>query len=267
MSFVKRHPLPLFFVLAYALSWWALPFGVFLPFGPLLASLIVTALVDGRKGLRALGKRLIMWRIGWRWYPIAVGLPLVVIFTAVGLNIAAGAPASAFHKLDAWYILVLLFAIRLINPLDGPGGEELGWRGFALTRLQTSRSPLRATLILGVLVTGWHVPLVFLASEKLAPILLLATFAVTFVYTWIYNRTGGSVLATLIAHAAEGAIRLGALGYIAIDSTRLNALYTAGWCILAVGLVALDRRHWLLRTSHTIRRRSPLTNQASVPTH
>ena len=107
-AFSKRHPLPVFLVLAYVLSWWALPFGVFLPFGPLLASLIVTAIVDGRQGLRALGRRLIFWRVGWRWYPTAIGLPLAVIFVAIGVNLAAGAPVSALHNLDPWYRTSLL---------------------------------------------------------------------------------------------------------------------------------------------------------------
>jgi hypothetical protein len=97
----------------------------FLPPGPLFAALVVTAVVDGR-GLRALRNRLLRWRVGWRWYAIALGLPLAVVLGATTVNLGFGAPVSALHDLDPWYVLVLVFAVRLINPLDGPLGDEPG---------------------------------------------------------------------------------------------------------------------------------------------
>jgi hypothetical protein len=89
---IKRHPLPAFFVLAYAFSWWPVPLGAFLPPGPLFAALVVTAVVDGRSGLRALRNRLLRWRVGWRWYAIALGLPLAVVLGATTVNVGFGAP-------------------------------------------------------------------------------------------------------------------------------------------------------------------------------
>jgi membrane protease YdiL (CAAX protease family) len=172
---------------------------------------------------------------------------LTVVLVAITLNLRLGAPASALDELDPWYVVVLVFAVRLVNPLDGPLGEEPGWRGFALPRLQERRSPLHASLILGLLVAGWHLPLVFLPGEDLAPVLLLATVAVTFVYTWIFNHTGGSVLMTLIAHAAEGTITLGALGFVATDESRVTSLYAAAWCAVAIGLLVFDWRFWHAR--------------------
>jgi hypothetical protein len=85
-----------------------------------------------------------------------------------------------------------------------PIGEEPGWRGCALPRLLDGRSPFSATLVLAPTVALWHVPLIFIAGEDLAPIFLLATVAVTFFYTWLFVHTGGSVLITIVAHAAEG---------------------------------------------------------------
>jgi hypothetical protein len=127
---------------------------------------------------------MIRWRVRWYWYVVAIGLPLTVLLITAGLNVALGAsaPSLAFGSVST---ILLLFAVRLINPGDGPMGEEPGWRGFALPGLQGSGlAPLVSTLILGVLVTGWHVPLLFLEEGGLQPSILvgylLGSFAVTF---------------------------------------------------------------------------------------
>src|SRR6266536_1914117 len=96
-ALIRHHPLQAFFTLAYTFSWWAVPFGAFLPFGPLLAAITVTAAVEGRHGLRALLRRQRRWRVGWRWYAVAVALPLTVTLAAVVINLGFGAPASALR--------------------------------------------------------------------------------------------------------------------------------------------------------------------------
>jgi len=140
---------------------------------------------------------------------VAIGVPLAIHLITVGLNLALGAPAPSLAQFSPWYAVIAVFALRLVNPLDGPMGEEPGWRGFALPRLQAGRSPLLATLILALVVTVWHVPLL-LPQFGASPIDLLTTFAVTVWYAWLFNRTGGSVLMTLIAHSTEGSIQFGA---------------------------------------------------------
>src|SRR5215217_7913595 len=130
MSAVRRHPLITFFVLAYALSWWPLPFGSFLALGPLVAALIVLAITEGWAGLQDLGSRMIRWRVGWIWYALAIALPLAVHLLTVGLNVALGAGAPSLAQFSPWYVVFVVFAVRLINPLDGPLAEEPGWRGF-----------------------------------------------------------------------------------------------------------------------------------------
>jgi uncharacterized protein len=241
MSLVKRHPIITFFVLAYAISWVGWPlyvaYGFPMPFlatGPLIAALIVIPLTQGRAGLRELGSRMIRWRVGWIWFAVALGLPLGVHLATAVLNIPfAGVPSLAFSSLTTFLVV---FAMRLINPLDGPLGEEPGWRGFALPGLQTTLSPLLATLILAVLITGWHVPLFFLEDGGLQPSFiltaLLGTVAVTFWYTWLFNHTGGSVLLVIVAHSIEGSIQAG--GWI----------YTGVWCAVAIGLVVFDWKAW-----------------------
>jgi membrane protease YdiL (CAAX protease family) len=220
MSLMKRHPIITFFLLAYAISWVGLPLyaaGVwpipFLATGPLIAALIVIPLTQGRAGLRELGSRMIRWRVRWYWYVVAVGLPLAVLLLTVGLNVAHGAGAPSLAGVGSLSTIIMVFAVRLINPLDGPMGEEPGWRGFALPGLQTSRSPLVTTMILAVLITGWHLPTFFLEGGFEPSIFVgavLGTVAVTFWYTWLFNHTGGSVLLVLVAHSTQGTIQIGA---------------------------------------------------------
>jgi uncharacterized protein len=138
--------------------------------------------------------------------------------------------------------------VRLINPGDGALGEEPGWRGFALPGLQSTLSPLVATLILGVLVTLWHVPILFLEEGALQPQIvvgfLLGSLAVTFWYTWLFNHTGGSVLLSIVSHAAQGTITVGGLWAMGADFAQANLITGFVWLAVAVGLVVLDRKAW-----------------------
>jgi len=251
---IRKHPLVAFFILAYALSWWPWPLYAawvvriepFLAFGPLLAAIIVVAVTAGRPGLRALAARMLRWRVGWQWYAVALAIPLSVDALASAINVALGAPAPTFGPGAPWYTVIIVFAIRLVNPLDGPVGEEPGWRGFALPRLQATRSPLIATGILALLVTGWHLPLVLgSGSNPLPPFALLATFAGTFWFTWVFNHTNGSALIPLIMHAADGiffGLLTAGLGHA--DLQRGLLVKTIIVCAVTIGLCVLDRRAW-----------------------
>src|SRR5215216_5582489 len=251
MSLVRRYPLITFFVLAYAISWVGLPLyaaGVwpipFLATGPLIAALIVIPITQGKAGLRKLGSRMIRWRVRWYWYVVAIGLPLAVLLLTVGLNVALGASAPSLAGVGPLSTLLIVFAVRLINPLDGPMGEEPGWRGFALPGLQTSRSPLVTTMILAVLITGWHLPTFFLEGGFQPSIFMggvLGTIAVTFWYTWLFNHTGGSVLITLVSHATQGTIQVGAPWSSSADVAQAILVYA----FVASGLVIFDWRFWL----------------------
>jgi uncharacterized protein len=257
-SVIKRHPLITFFVLAYALSWCAVPFGSFEAEGPLLAALIVIPITQGLSGLRELGSRMIRWRVRWYWYAAALGIPLTVLLVTVGLNVALGTGAPSLGATSLSTIL-MVFSVRLINPLDGPMGEEPGWRGFALPGLQGGRSPLVATLILALLVTIWHVPLFFLEGGLQPSVIVggvLGPFAFTFVATWLFNHTGGSVLMTIVMHAAEGTVQPGALWSAGAAQLQAGLLYSVVWCAVVIGLVIFDWRFW----------RGPAAAKATTPT-
>jgi uncharacterized protein len=235
VSTVKRHPQVTFFVLAFAVAWGFVPSGSFGAFGPLVAALVVIPLTRGRAGLRELGSRLIRWRVRWFWYVVALGLPVSIHLVTDGLHAAAGddVPSVTTASLSA---AALTFLIRLVNPADGPLGEEPGWRGFALPGLQSKHSPLAATTILALLIAGWHLPLFFLEEGGLQPRILVTglvtTIAVTYWYSWLFNRTGGSVLLVLMAHSIEGSLQ--AQGWV----------YMTVWCAAAVGLIVCDQKAW-----------------------
>jgi membrane protease YdiL (CAAX protease family) len=244
-SVVTRHPVVAFVVLAYAISWCMLPFGTFIAGGPLVAAVLVTALVDGWRGLRRLGGRIVRWRVSWVWYAAAIALPVAAhAVTLLGIA-ATGGPAPSLLSWSPWYSLLLVAAVRLVNPLDGPLGEEPAWRGFAQPRLQATRSPLRATGILCLAVTTWHLPLYFIPEFGLRPFEALTTVACTVVFAWLFNRSGGSVLIPLLAHVVEGTSHVSDYWSADADVVRGKAWYSAAWVVMALALLAFDRRAWV----------------------
>ncbi|WP_168223480.1 CPBP family intramembrane glutamic endopeptidase [Pseudarthrobacter sp. NIBRBAC000502772] len=113
----------------------------------------------------------------------------------------------------------------------GPLGEDPGFRGYALPLLQASRPPLLSAAILGVLVALWHLPLVLFGGLSL--ISLPTTFAITFLYVLLFNRTGGSVLLTLLFHNSQGTFTTGSFGFTGPGADRAELIYF-GVVVLAV---------------------------------
>jgi membrane protease YdiL (CAAX protease family) len=207
MSIVKRHPLIAFFVLAYALSWGnyflsrASPnFPFLFPFGPLLSAIIVASVTHGMDGLRDLLSRCVRWRVGLIWYAAALFVPVGITLAAMLLNNLLGAQADA-TGVGPWYSLFLLFPMAMV---DAPLQEEAGWRGYALPRFSSSRSPLANTLILGVLVVGWHLP-VALGAPSIAAYMIggLASAVLT---NWVYYNARESALLAILYHTAQNTI-------------------------------------------------------------
>jgi uncharacterized protein len=243
-AFVRRRELVIFFVLSYLIAWSTLPIGTFIAFSPLVSAIVVVLIAEGLPGLARLGRRVIRWRVNWIWYAAAIGLPLLVHAVGTGLNMAAGAPAPLLGQFQPWYTLFLVFGLGMVNPLEGPLGEEPGWRGFALPRLQSKWSPLASTALLGLLITGWHLPLVFMPQFDLSLPDVATTVAVTFWYSWLFNRTGGSVLLTLIAHVTEGSVNFQGLWPAGPDADRTTWTWLITWALLVVALLIFDRKSW-----------------------
>ncbi|WP_170121269.1 CPBP family intramembrane glutamic endopeptidase [Geodermatophilus tzadiensis] len=258
---MRQHRLTSFFVLAYVVSWtpWlvhtaGLSLGTpFFPGGPLVAALVVIAVAEGRPGFRELGARLLRWRVGWVWYVVALGLPVVLVLVTGLLTDWLGAPAPDWSSI-VWADVALTLALRLVNPTDSPLGEEPGFRGYALPLLQRRRSPLAAAAVLGLLTAGWHVPLVPLGN--LGWIGLPSTVVIAFLYVWLVNRTGGSLLMAVLFHASQGAFTFGMLGYTGAAADRAAHVYF-GVLVVTVALVVVgDRAAW---------RRAPASAVAAEP--
>ncbi len=258
-SWVHRHRLPSFFVLAYAVSWapWALdaagmPLGrPFFPGGPLVAALVVIAVADGRRGFRLLGSRLLRWRVGWVWYVVALGLPVLLVLVTGVVTSWLGAPAPDLSAV-VWADVAVVLAIRLVNPGDSALGEEPGFRGYALPLLQDRHSPPAAAAVLGVLAAGWHLPLV--VTGDLGWIGLPSTVVITFLYVWLFDRTGGSLLVPLLFHASQGAFTFGMLGFAGADADRAAYVYFGVLAVAVVAVVGLDRTTWRRAPSSAVDR-------------
>lgn len=248
-NWFQRHRLLSFFGLSYAISWssWPvyamgmMPRMEFLPVGPLAAAVIVIGLAEGRAGYRMWGRRLIRWRVHWAWYAVALLFPAVLVLVTGSLNIVFGAAAPGLSQLT-WSGLLMVFGVRLINPMDGPLGEEPGFRGYAVPLLQAARTPLLSATLLGVAVAVWHLPLIIFGG--LSIIGLPITFVITFLYVWLFNRTGGSVLLTLLFHNSQGTFTMGSYGFTGSDLTRAEVIYLAVVTAAVLGTVLLDRPAW-----------------------
>jgi uncharacterized protein len=246
LALVKRHPLATFFVLAYALSWWAwilYAFGLFpnpiASFGPFLAAIVVLPLTEGKAGVSGLLRRMIRWRVPPGWYVVALFLPAVLAATATVLNVLLGAEAPATAELNGWTELFAIFAIVLLVPGFGGAWEEPGWRGYAFPRLQSRRSALVASLILGALIAAWHLPLMVAGQVAYSDIVLI--FAGTIVYNWVFNNARGSVLIIMVMHAANNTVSGSFFSpmFSGGDSIRQSWLLALVWTVVAILVIAI----------------------------
>jgi membrane protease YdiL (CAAX protease family) len=265
-----RYPLTSFFVMAFALTWivfspWELSEdGVgLLPFqlpswtigylltpaaillGPTLSGFIMTGVTEGREGVRRLLHRIVLWRVGFRWYVFAlIGIPVVM---ALGTIILPGGPAALLTLGPGW-VLIYLVSFVLGAILGGPLLEEPGWRGFALPRMQRLHGPLVGTIILGLLWALWHLPefLVpswaepsggsdFFAIVKFVVIAIL----VAIITTWVFNNTKGSVFMAILVHASID-VSSGPLLVVFSPSQTFNSILVS-FGVLALVLVVLTR--------------------------
>ena len=223
---VKAHPLITYFALAYVISWAiVLPLvaraqgfiDVRIPFalhylndyGPLLAAIITARIADGADGLRDLLRRMVRWRAALGWVLLATLLPLGVFAVAAGIVVLAmGKEPPNLDLLGKLpYLPYLGYGGWIFWMLTVGLGEESGWRGYALPKLQRNMSALSATMIVTLLWVGWHLPRFFYFDGFLKlGFSVLPTFALqllvwAIILAWLYNSAGGSILAAALFHS------------------------------------------------------------------
>jgi CAAX protease family protein len=212
-----------FFALTYLVSWtlwitagwlsgaeapdasFVAPVGVLLlligTFAPALVAIALTARAEGRSGVSALLGRIAHAPSQARWYVFAVSYMVAI---KVGVTLVYRALTASWPQFGdtPWYVVAV--AIVFSTPVQA--GEEIGWRGYALPRLATVLGLPMASIALGVVWAAWHLPLFFISQGdnrgQSFPLYVLAVTAISVPMAWLYWRTSGSLLLTMLMHAA-----------------------------------------------------------------
>jgi len=203
-------------------------------FAPAIAALFESRREGGPAGMRALLRGLKVWRVSPVWYLLALTLPGLVFLA--GRSVYALIPGNdggpwVYPAANAQQIAAMILV---------PIGEEIGWRGYALPRLQRRYGSLRATAILGALWGVWHLPMFLTVGMTATMLLLMVPFflAGNVVFTWFYNRTKGSLLLAVLLHV--GTHLDNPHHALPGDITPL-LIFTAAYAVVAALLLLLDR--------------------------
>jgi uncharacterized protein len=178
---------------------WAIALYIVGGFVPSLLGIFLTWKKEGLSGLRILGQRIIQFKLGWRWY---LFIFLIVIIGTAGqltINRLLGNTFNGhlfFAQLGSFLPLLFL----------GPLSEEIGWRGYALPRLQTRWNALTSSLIVGVIWGLWHLPLFMMVGTSQHELgdpfigFLIKMTANSIFYTWQNNNTQHSLWSAILLH-------------------------------------------------------------------
>jgi membrane protease YdiL (CAAX protease family) len=254
-----------YFVLVFILTWgmWVpaalategmLPFqfpvtlaGLLGAWAPGLVAIALTAISEKRNGLRALFARLGNWRIGLQWYLFGIFWPVLLSLGTTGLAPLLGQAPPDFQNPPivtlnplppelAQVGFLALLPTMLISQLFGSSlGEELGWRGFALPRMQSRQGPLWASIVLGLMWGLWHLPRIWVPGEPFdfagAGWLILGLVLNAILYTWLFDNTRGSLIPVILLHTSQALTNL----FLAqADSPLIESLLLAALDALVV---------------------------------
>jgi membrane protease YdiL (CAAX protease family) len=249
-SLVREYPLTVYVIFTYLFSWaFLIPcyrillnaekgtfplfalIGFIGAYGPSITAIIISKICKGPGSIKKLLKKTLLWKVQIKWYFFILIAPVVILtISVIGGSILLGFSPGGIDVLAG---LKVFFPYILVALPFGPMGEELGWRGYLLPELLKKHTPIVSSLILGVIWTFWHIasfgypgaaiPSVFEVNAWTIFLYLGNIVGATFLFTFIYLKTKGSVLVAILFHAAFNASST--IVYTAFPSLASNVSY------------------------------------------
>jgi membrane protease YdiL (CAAX protease family) len=263
LNFIQKYPIVSFFILALILGAGT----IFLVFQGVIpddlalssvlsasiAGIIMTSMLDGKAGLKLLLRRLFIWRVGiGYWFFAVLFLVPVILFGSLFNPFFNGNPVSISNLKLSINIFPMFIVFFIVAGL----GQELGWTGFIMPRLQARFGALVSSLIRAVLVVIWHLPL--LIYSRLQPYaipdfpyggwLIKKGFLITFLamvmlslpwsilFTWLFNNTKGSLLLVATFHGSEIWLAYLLMG-MGINPKNLDNFWGYGMVIILTAII------------------------------
>jgi uncharacterized protein len=273
IKFLRAHQILLFFVLTFLISWliWvpmALDHFSLLPvklnegfvtivrlfgtLGPALSAILVALLAGGGQAVKALLSQIGRWRVKWTWYAAAALVFPALLFGVAWLySLIPGLPSLPFQQvsLSSMLVTVIVMTISVM-------GEEIGWRGFALPRMQKQWTALKASLVLGTIHAMWHLPFWIVLGElehfgwRYWILSWAWILAITIYITWLMNNTGNSLLMVILFHWTLNVVSVGYLPITTLVPAYIMFIIIA-W-VIALGLLGRFGTKRLVRQSKAV---------------
>lgn len=180
-------------------------------YSPSLIGVVLTAAYEGKSGLKALARRAVSIRVGGLWLITALLVGPIVYAASIAVYVGLGGSVGEIN----YGLLPWIPVVFIVPVVFGPLAEEFGWRGFALPLLDHKRKPIAASIIIGFIWALWHAPL-FWAETGTAisgytidaytiALFFGAVIGSSFIYTWMFNGTAGSLFIAVLLHLSMNA--------------------------------------------------------------
>jgi uncharacterized protein len=257
-AFIKRNPLISMYVIMFSLAWSVMIpqslysqgilatripefLEILIGWSPAIASILVTAVIAGRAGVRELLGRFLVWRVGLRWYLVGVFLLAFIILGGIGLHTVFGGAMPVIPAADTplWQTVLIFLFLVLLGFLFNT--EEVAWRGFALPRLQVRYGALVAAILITIPEVMLHLPLFWIKDSFIHSVgvdwFSAFSVAAVFIYVYVFNRTKGSLIIVTLLHASQNAWS----NLLSDNSVRPFQFTVALAWVIALVLIAMTR--------------------------
>ncbi len=260
-NLIEKHPLLLFFVFAYLFFFMSLLIiGIIInivqipdvvmqicvaiaSWTPNIAAILIVWKIRGKSGISELFAGWKKWRVSIVWYVVGI-IPIIIAFTATGINSLINGKAIQIRTEISWITLLSMFIFHF---MQGATGEELGWRGYALPKLEERYSVLISGIILGLLISGWH-SILHLVSPIGVPEwqfwLIMVCYCI--IIAWVYNQSNHSlVIVTLFHFSFNLGLDLVVTKLELINLSELFPIYIGIYLLIAIVVIIASGRKFI----------------------